>query len=308
VYDHGVNSGLRLSRWNFFLFPSFEFGTASFAATGSVKMDEPPTRPLVIVILSGATGRTASHVVNSALAQFESPNVRIVRRVDVRSPQVAVDIVREVSAFHAVICHSLVTPKVRDALLEEARRHMIPTVDILGPMLAVLSDHLGTVPRGKPGLAYASRKEYFDRMDAVSYTLEHDDGTGLATLDKADVVLVGVSRVSKSVTCFYLGYRGIRAANVPLIPGFDPPAELLEVSPSKVIGLTVNPHRLHSVRQARRSAMGTAALDQYADPREVGRELSGAQEQMNAHGWRCIDVSYMAVEEVARSVMRMIGR
>ena len=172
-------------------------------------MDQSDTKPLLIVILSGSTGRTAEQVVRAALAQFGSPTVRVLKQPNVRTVAEARQIVRELDQEHTIICHSLVSPAVRDAVVDEAQRRMIPIVDILGRVLAVLSDYLGITPQHKPGLSYELQKEYFDRIDAVSFTLEHDDGAGAATLALADVVLVGVSRVSKSVTCFYLGYRGI---------------------------------------------------------------------------------------------------
>jgi regulator of PEP synthase PpsR (kinase-PPPase family) len=138
--------------------------------------------------------------------------------------------------------------------------------------------------------------------------LGHDDGAGLSTLAEADVVLVGVSRVSKSVTCFYMAYRGVRAANVPLIPDIDPPAELLAMPKEKVIGLTVTPNRLRSVREARRHKLGAGAADDYVGHTEIGAELRNALKIMKQHGWRCLDVSYMAVEEAAVQILQSIGR
>jgi regulator of PEP synthase PpsR (kinase-PPPase family) len=264
--------------------------------------------PLTVLIISGSTGHTVQQVVNAALAQFDSPNVRIVKKTRIRSSRAAAEVVRQADGERTVICHSLVTPKVRDAALEEAKRRMIPTVDVLGRVLAILGDHLGVTPHGRPGLSYARQKSHFDLINAVSFTLDHDDGAGLHDLAQADVVLVGVSRASKSVTCFYLGYRGIRAANVPLIPGCDPPQQLLKMPVEKVIGLTVTPNRLQSVRQARRAALGQGPLDYYVDPAELSRELRYALGLMKKYGWRCIDVSYMAVEEVAKQVMGMIGK
>ncbi len=271
-------------------------------------MAEPSELPLLIVIISGATGRTARAVVNSALAQYDQPNVQIVEETNIRSGAAAARIVGEITNQHAVIFHSLVSPKVRDAVLEEAKRRMIPTVDILGPVLAVLSDQLGLTPQGQPGLSYKLQKDYFDRVDAVSFTLDHDDGAGVNTLHKADVVIVGVSRASKSVTCFYLGYRGVRAANVPLISGIDPPQQLLEIPRDKVIGLTVTPNRLQNIRQARQHRLGTRAVDYYVHGETISEELRYALKLMRQHSWRCIDVSYMAVEEVAMQVLQMIGK
>jgi hypothetical protein len=264
--------------------------------------------PLLLVIISGATGRTANEVVNSALAQFDEPNVRIVKKKNVRSRAAATRIVRQISSKRAVILHSLVSPPVRDSVVEEGRRRMIPTIDILGPILAVLSDQLGRAPRGKPGLSYQQQKDYIDRIHAVSFTLEHDDGAGMATLHEADVVLVGVSRASKSVTCFYLAYRGIRAANVPLIAGLDPPEPLLKMPKEKVIGLRITPQRLQSVREARRHRLGSTGLDYYVELDQISEELRHAQRLIRRYGWRSIDVSYMAVEEVAMQVLQMIQR
>ncbi len=271
-------------------------------------MAEKNESTLLIAIISGGTGRTARSVVNAALAQFDHPNVQIVSKTKVRTGAAGSRFVRELSHQHAVIFHSLVSPKVRDAVLGEAKRRMIPTVDVLGPILAVLSDHLRATPQGKPGMSYKLQKDYFDRMDAVSFTLEHDDGAGMSTLQHADVVLVGVSRSSKSVTCFYLGYRGVLAANVPLIHGMDPPVQLLKLPREKVVGLTVTPNRLQSVRQARQHRLGARAVEYYVEQRAIADELRYALKLMREHSWRCIDVSYMAVEEVAMQVLQMIGR
>lgn len=265
------------------------------------------SEPLLIVVLSGSTGRTASELIHSALAQFKAPDVRIVKKTGVRSAAKAARIVKEITSERAVILHSLVSPGVRDAVLEESQRRLIPAIDVLGPILAVLSDQLGRPPRGKPGLSYQKQKDHIDRIDAVSYTLDHDDGAGMATLHEADVVLVGVSRASKSVTCFYLGYRGIRAANVPLVAGIEPPDELLAMPTNKVIGLLISAQRLQSVRRARHHRLGTGTAEHYLGIEQISEELRYAQRVMSEQGWHTIDVSYMAVEEVAMQIIQWIG-
>lgn len=264
-------------------------------------------QPLHIAILSGGTGRTASHVVNAALAQFDHPNVRIVRHNHIATVAEVRRIIRDMPAGPLVIFHSLVSPAVCEAAMAEASRRMIPAVDILGRALAALSDHLGVEPLRQPGLSYQLQKEQFDRIDAVSYTLEHDDGAGLNTLAAADVVLVGVSRASKSVTCFYLAYRGVCAANVPLIPGVPVPDELIALPPAKVIGLTVTPQRLRAIRESRRARLGTGVADYYVGANEIAEELRYALKIFRKHGWKYLDVSYMAVEEVAVQVLHSIG-
>lgn len=263
---------------------------------------------LLIVLITGGTGRTANEVVSSALAQFDAREVRRVTKTQVRSRAAATRIVRDIHSENAVILHSLVSPKVREAVSEEAKRRTIPTVDILGPTLAVIGDQLGQSPQGKPGLSYELHKDAIDRIEAVDFTLKHDDGAGLATLHEADVVLVGVSRSSKSVTCFYLAYRGILAANVPLIVGVPAPNPLAKMPPEKVIALTATPHRLQAVRQARHQRFGTDAMEQYVDRDAIIEELRHARNVTRKYAWRSIDVSYMAVEEVAVQVRHMIGR
>lgn len=259
-----------------------------------------------VYLVSGGTGRTADQVVKAALAQFDKPHVCLIHQTQVRSIQAARNIVRQAAKNRGMIVHTLVEPKVREAVLKEAERRLVPTVDLLGPVLHSLEDHLHIVPRNQPGLSYELFKEQFDRMDAVDFTLAHDDGEMLRTISEADVVLVGVSRVAKSVTCFYLAYRGIRAANVPLIPELQVPSELTALEPTRVIGLTMNVHRLQAIRSARLGKMRYGSVNKYVDVDELQQELRYATELMHRNHWNCIDVSYLAVEEIATRVLETI--
>jgi len=157
-------------------------------------------------------------------------------------------------------------------------------------------------------LAFLMQRERLERFDAVDYTLAHDDGCGVADLAQADVVLVGASRVSKSVTCFYLACEGIRAANVPLVPGLDPPPELAAVDRSKVIGLTMNATRLQSLRQTRIKTLGDGSFERYGNLAEIEAEIRQLERLMARYGWRRVDVSYMSVEEVAKEVLALLPR
>jgi hypothetical protein len=262
---------------------------------------------LHVVILSGGTGRTAETVLRAALAQFGKIHVTWQSFTGVRSVRQAKAAVRQAASEAAILFHSLVDPKIRHAAMVEVERCGVVAVDVLGPALSALADKLGRSPRGKAGLAYAWNKEQYQRIEAVDFTLAHDDGQGLSDLDRADVVLVGVSRVSKSVTCFYLAYRGIRAANVPLVPGTALPEELLKLPKHKVIGLTMNPGRLQAIRAARAVRGLAGANPSYTDKRAIARELQEARRIMEEHGWRCLDVSYMAVEEVALEIRTLLG-
>lgn len=264
-------------------------------------------KPLKIYLLSGGTGRTADHVLNSALAQFDCPEPEVVRRFRVRSVRSALKVVKDAAKANAVLFHTIVAPEIREAVIEAAKREAVPTFDILGPALTLLEDYLHTPPQRAPGLSHELQKEHFNRIDAVDFTLAHDDGLLVHELKQADVVLVGVSRVSKSVTCFYLAYRGIRAANVPIVSCSDPPNELVRLDAGKVVGLTMNARRLTSLREARAALLGGGSNEWYVDQREIARELGHTNSLIAKYGWHCIDVSYMSVEEVAHEVLQLVG-
>ncbi len=259
-----------------------------------------------IILMSGSTGRTVEEVVRAALAQFENPDVEIDRRTHVRSVKAARRIVEEAAKSHAIVFHSLVAPKVRDAVVQHTQLHEVTCVDVLGPVVSALSDHLCVAPRQVPGLSYQLHKENFERIEAVNFTLAHDDGCALDGLSRADVVLVGPSRVAKSVTCFYLASRGVRAANVPLVPGWELPSQLTALDKRKVIGLTMNPARLQNIRHQRVQALDQGSLDRYDDLDSIRHELREAHRTMAKHGWQSIDVSYKSVEEVAREILVML--
>jgi regulator of PEP synthase PpsR (kinase-PPPase family) len=264
--------------------------------------------PHTIYLVSDGTCRTCEAVVRAVLVQFRHLDFesRVVKKAQVRRPETVAAIVEQAARDQGVIFYTLVYDRAREAIEQAARLHMVPTVDILGPVLVSLYDLFKTTHRPKPGILYRSNKAHYDRIDAVEYTLHHDDGCRSRELADADVVLVGVSRVCKSTTCFYLAYSGIRAANVPLFSDAEPPDELLQIDPQRVIGLTTNPYRLQSVREARLHGWGDETAHEYAERRAIAAELRAANEQMAKHGWRCIDTSYKAVEEIAREVIQLL--
>ncbi|HEX6852970.1 MAG TPA: pyruvate, water dikinase regulatory protein [Candidatus Polarisedimenticolaceae bacterium] len=260
-----------------------------------------------VFIVSDGRGDTAAQVLKAAAVQFEGRAYRVTRRSGVRTEKDVVRVVQEAAKAHAVVFYTLVEEETRRAMRRATGRRLVPTVDILGPCFTALAERFQGARRGTPGLLYALDRDRIDRMEAIDFTLHHDDGLRSHELSKADVVLVGVSRASKSSTCFYLAYAGVRAANVPLIPGIEPPAKLLALDPSRVVGLRVNVDRLLTVRESRASHLGGARLDGYLDRRELAREVLWANTLMEERGWSSIDASYLAVEEIAREVMRLAG-
>lgn len=262
-----------------------------------------PKTPTVYVV-SDSRGDTARQLLQAAAVQFEGARYRTMVKANVRTLKRVRSIVEQATRSKAVIFYTLVNEELRRELRRSAREAKVPSVDILGPAFTALH-HLFRRKRGDiPGLLYSSDREHIDRMEAIDYTLKHDDGQRPHELARADVVVVGVSRSSKSTTCFYLASEGIRAANVPLILDVDPPEELFELPPQKVVGLRIEVSRLLAVREARAHNLRLVQEDPYLERRTVVREVSAANRLMDANDWPSVDVSYLAVEEIAREVMR----
>jgi regulator of PEP synthase PpsR (kinase-PPPase family) len=258
-------------------------------------------------VVSDGRGHTCDQLVQAALLQFDDQSYRVERRSDVRTVEGVEAVVCEAKASNAIVFYTLVSTETQQAMKLGAENNLLVAVDLLGPVISALHDLFRTSPKEIPGLLYESNQENFDRFEAIDFTLKHDDGQRPHELDRAHVVLVGVSRASKSSTCFCLAYEGIRAANVPLIPELSPPPQLLGLDPSKVIGLRINPLRLRSVRQARLESMGVSTLDNYVDKRRIASEILAANQLMKRYGWHSIDVSYKAIEEIARRVKEIGG-
>ncbi len=276
--------------------------------TAKLEVVSMPKNPLpTLFIVSDGRGETCHEVLQAALVQFEGQDFDMVLRSNVRTVEQVAAVVEEASHQHAIIFYTLVIPETRVAISHLAGKFLVPTVDVLGPSFSALHDFFKREHTAKPGLFYSSDRERFDRQAAIDYTLKHDDGLRPHELHLADVVLVGVSRASKSTTCFYLAFQGIKAANVPLLPDMPALSQLTRVEPSKVIGLNMNVAHLMSVREARALNLGSSHTDYYVNKREIAKEVLHAAHLMKMHGWRSIDASYIAIEEIAREVRRLCG-
>ncbi len=264
------------------------------------------TRPEIFVVSDG-TGETAAAVVRAVMAQFRSA-WRLRTFTEVRSVAQAERVVALAAASGAIVVFTLVNEKVAGALLERAAEHGLPTVDLLGPVIARVAEHMQTEPRAEPGLLHGFSSEYFQRVEAVEFAVRHDDGANLHTLFRADLVLAGVSRTSKTPLSMYLAQRGLRTGNVPLLSGIEPPRELLDLDPAKVIGLTVHRSTLVDVRRARARALGASPSSTYADPDMVYEELRHARRLFRERGWRVVDITGRAVEENAARILDLLER
>lgn len=257
---------------------------------------------LTILVVSDATGETAERVVRSALVQFEGAETTVLRRGGVRTPEQVRTVVGEAVEHGALILHTLVSDEMRHAMLEEARLHGIDAMDLIGPVLDRLATRLHLTPQEKPGLFKQLVEARSREIEAVEFAFRHDDGLHSEELDRAEVVLVGVSRTMKTPTMLYLAYRGWFAANIPIVPGIEPPPGLLAVAPERVFCLSMSASRLVALRRSRASHLGRAA-GYYASPASVHDELLHAQRLCTARGWRRIDVTAKSVEEVAREII-----
>jgi [pyruvate, water dikinase]-phosphate phosphotransferase / [pyruvate, water dikinase] kinase len=257
---------------------------------------------LTLYVVSDATGDTAQRMLRAALVQFQDAPVRMVRRTHVRTPRQVHGIVCEAAGGNAIIIHTLVSDELRRVMRTEARTHGVDVIDILGPILDRLTAHLKLTPQERPGLFQDLTDAKTREIEAVSYAFRHDDGQNNHELDRAEVVLVGVSRAMKTPTMLYLAYRGWFAANVPLTPGLDPPASLRAVPADRVFCLTTAPERLQQLRRVR-AAEESIPMEPYASLNQIRTELTYVEELCRRYHWQRIDVTGKSVEEVSREII-----
>jgi len=260
-----------------------------------------------VVVASDATGHTAEMVVRAALVQFRGAKVQVHVRSHLRTAGDVRRCVREAHQVGGLIVHTLVSAEMRSVMLTEARAQRVPTIDLLGPLLLRLEDLLALQPLAKPGLFRDMDAEYRRRFEVMDFTVRHDDGQGAEGLPQADLVLVGVSRTSKTPLSMFLAWRGLRVANVPIVQSLPLPEELTRIPAHKVIGLTIKPERLLELRRSRLQQMETPPKFPYADVRQIWAELEYARGLCGRAGWPLVDVTDKSVEEVAAEVLVLAG-
>jgi len=263
------------------------------------------TQPAVeLHIVSDSTGETAARLVQALEAQFPEQEFEEVRHARVESVDDLELAVRSARGRPAVVIYTLVDPEMRDAMRRLCRRARVHYCDLLGHPIDAVARVSGQAARMMPGSRAPLNPAYFRRIEAMEFAVKYDDGVG-AGLDEADIVLVGVSRTSKTPLSIYLGYLGHKAANVPVVKGIEPPAELFTVDQRKIVGLTIDPNRLVEIRRARVRAMG-ARNRQYAELMEIYEELEEATKLHRRLGCPVIDISELSIEETAHRVLRVL--
>jgi hypothetical protein len=257
-------------------------------------------------LVSDSTGETLNAMARAVCAQFS--NVLPIEHIYalVRSQRQLDRALEEIANAPGVVLHTIVDSNLRGVLEGGCQKLDMPCIAALDPLTTALSRYLGAPLSTRVGARHALDTDYFNRMDALAYALGHDDGQGGQDLGSADVVLVGVSRTSKTPTCIYLAHRGVRAANVPLVPTHGVPAALMALK-TPVVGLTVSPDRLIQIRRNRLRSLSEDRESAYVDTDSVRQEIVDARRLFERQGWPVIDVTRRSVEETAAAVINILS-
>lgn len=259
-----------------------------------------------IFIVSDATGKTCTRVVNAALRQFKTTEAKLEIVNFVRTQEQIDVLIDRVAKVNGIIVHTMVSPEARQHISELGRLKGVPTVDLLGPLLTRFSDLLEISPLAQPGLDRQLDDDYFRRIEAIDFTIKHDDSMGLSTLDQSEAVILGVSRTTKTPVSIYLSYRGWKVSNIPIILDYPLPSGVFEIDQRKVMALTVKPSRLQLIRLERQMRLKNAEMDNYTDAEIVKTEVNYALDLYRKYGYPVVDVTYKSIEETATDVMRII--
>ncbi len=259
-------------------------------------------------LVSDSTGETINAVAKAALAQFEAVEVVEHPYGLVRSARQVERILTEIAHFQGVVMFTLVNHDLRDKLVQGCGLLSVPCIPVLDPVVATLAAYLGTTATANPGRQHVLDADYFHRIDAMQFTMNHDDGQMQQDLAQADVILVGVSRTSKTPTCVYLANRGLKAANVPLVPNISLPPIFDDPAAPLIVGLTLNPDHLVQIRRNRLLSLRQQDETDYVDLEIVREEVTAARKLFSRKNWPVIDVTRRSIEETAAAIINLHAR
>ncbi len=276
-----------------------------------MKIEPPPVPRLYVHLVSDATGTTLQGVAEACLSQFEG--IEPIERFWplVRTEKQLARVIDDIRDHPGPVLFTVVDNEIRKALQKQCKILGVPCLPVLDPIIKRLSVYLGLTSKGIPGLQHTLDDAYFRRMDAMDFALSYDDGQNFDGIEEADVILVGVSRTSKTPTCIFLARQGIRAANIPLVPDIPFPEKLLGIKGPIFVGLTESPDRLEALRRTRLRA---GEDDQhhigntYLDPDKIEKEIRDARRFFTREGWPVIDVTRRSIEETAAEIQMLLQR
>jgi regulator of PEP synthase PpsR (kinase-PPPase family) len=259
-----------------------------------------------IFAVSDGSGTTADMVARAALAQFDI-QVDFEKLPQIRTTDQIMEIVGNAAQNDGIIIHTLVSEELRLAMFNAGREYNVATVDLMGPLLARLSKELSASPRSEPGVFNPFDAGYIERIEALEYAVRHDEGHHRSDLDKADIVLLGVSRAAKTPLSIYLAYRGWKVANIPLVLGIDPPDSIFALPKNRVIGLKVSTERMKEIRRFGEDHPGISPI-YYADSDYINKESKFADKIFKQGEWYVLDVSHKSIEEAASEIITLVRK
>ncbi len=264
---------------------------------------------LKVIVISDGTGETASAITRAAMTQFQDKEIFFTRYKNIRSKEQIDAIFQEAAIHHDIVVYTIVSVELRAYIAELSKRDHVRSVDVMGPLLTVFSNFFESEPDYKPGLLHAVNDQYFKRVAAIEFTLNHDDGKNMNSLEEAEVILVGISRTSKTPLSMYLSLEGIKTVNVPIVMGVPLPDKLFQVDQRKIFGLTIDPETLFQIRKNRLSRLGLSKDEgDYADQSKVAEEIEWANQIFAQNKrWPIFNVTGKAVEETAAEITKLLN-
>lgn len=261
---------------------------------------------VTLYVASDSLGETAEFVAKAVAVQFNSHIKGIKKFSFITDIEQIDEMMEEAKEENCVIAFTIVTKELSDHLITIAEKYNIKTVDIMKPIMDVIEEVTNTEPKQEVGLLRKLDKEYFQKVEAIEFAVKYDDGKDPRGVKQADLVLLGVSRTSKTPLSMYLAHRNLKVANIPIVPEVEPPKEIFQISNKKIIGLTTDPEKLNQIRQERLKALGLDENAGYANMNRILDELDYAEGIMKRVGCPVIDVSFRAVEETASIILEII--
>lgn len=264
---------------------------------------EKTNHPLTIYVISDSVGETAQKALNAVLVQFpDTKKSREIKRFPFTTADILPDILKDALHDKAIVLTTLVDPKQVQIVHEFCRKSGLIHVDYMTPLIEAITQKTGQTPLQEAGASHKLDQSYFSRIEAIEFAVRYDDGKDARGFNQADLVLIGVSRTSKTPLSMYLANHKVKAANLPLIPGVQLPAELQNIPKEKIVALTASAQNLQSIRRSRLSSLGIEGDSRYADLDYIKKELSYANDVFNKLGVTPINVDHRAIEEVATEI------
>lgn len=264
-------------------------------------------KALSIFVLSDGTGETADQMIKAAIVQYVREGLKIVRYKNVRTEQQVAAIFEEAHLGNAVVVYTVVSDNLRSFIERLSAQSGTPAVDLLGPLMEMLGRYLTRDPKSEPGLFHQVNESYFRRIDAIEFTVKHDDGKFADNLEAADIILVGLSRTSKTPLSVYLSYKGWKVANVPVVKDIPLPEALFRTDQRKIVGLIIDPDTLVRIRRERLIRMGDNPESEYANLDHIIQEIDYCKNLFRKNRrWPVFDVTGKALEETATEVEKFI--